>query len=220
MPSVTIGLARFGVGAYRETMKTAFALAVLIVAGSARAQVYEIGDGGALAVRDGGGAVVWREAPLKPIAASLSNATALAAQTVAPVGGASSSMTNYSAMLSAAAARHALNPALLEAMVWQESRWHANAVSPKGARGLTQLMPATAQALGVDARDPAANLDGGARYLRMMLDHFGGDVEKALAAYNAGISRVERAGGIPNIRETQNYVAAIMARVSAQSARP
>jgi soluble lytic murein transglycosylase-like protein len=79
--------------------------------------------------------------------------------------------------------------------------------------GLTQLMPATARALGVDPRDPVANLEGGARYLRLMLDRFGGDVVKALAAYNAGPERVERAGGVPAIRETREYVAAIMARL-------
>ena len=68
--------------------------------------------------------------------------------------------------------------------------------------------------MGVDPGDPTANLEGGARYLRMQLDAFGGDVEKALAAYNAGPSRVEKAGGIPNIRETKLYVAAIMARLT------
>ena len=116
-------------------------------------------------------------------------------------------------LLSRTAARYSLSPALLEALVWQESRWHNEAVSPKGAMGLTQLMPATAQALGVDPRDPVANLEGGARYLRLMLDRFGGDVVKALAAYNAGPERVERAGGVPAIRETRAYVAAIMARL-------
>jgi len=101
--------------------------------------------------------------------------------------------------------------------VWQESRWRANAVSPVGARGLAQLMPATARELGVDPADPFANLEGGARYLRAQLDRFGGDLEKALAAYNAGPGRVERAGGVPEIRETKTYVAAIMGRLSNHS---
>lgn len=112
------------------------------------------------------------------------------------------------------AARYDLSPSLIEAVVWQESRWHAAAVSPAGAKGLAQLMPGTARHLGVDAADPAANLEGGARYLRQMLDRFGGDVEKALAAYNAGPGRVEKAGGIPAIPETRTYVGAIMARLS------
>lgn len=114
-------------------------------------------------------------------------------------------------------ARFDISPALIEALVWQESRWNARAVSPVGARGLAQLMPGTARDLGVDARDPFANLEGGARYLREQLDRFDGDVEKALAAYNAGPGRVMKAGGIPRIRETQGYVAAIMGRLSNHS---
>ena len=118
------------------------------------------------------------------------------------------------ALVAELAARYDLSPALMEAVVWQESRWNANAVSPVGARGLAQLMPGTARYLGVDPRDPYANLEGGARYLREQLDRFGGDLEKALAAYNAGPGRVERAGGVPAIRETRNYVTAIISRLS------
>jgi soluble lytic murein transglycosylase-like protein len=116
------------------------------------------------------------------------------------------------------AAKYDLSPQLLEALVWQESRWRPGAVSPAGARGLTQLMPGTARDLGVDPDDPIANLEGGARYLRQQLNTFGGNLEKALAAYNAGPKRVMQAGGIPNIPETRGYVAAIMARL-AQPAR-
>ena len=123
----------------------------------------------------------------------------------------------YQAKVAELSARYDLSPALIEAMVWQESRWRANAVSPVGARGLAQLMPGTARYLGVDANDPFANLEGGARYLREQLDRFDGDIEKALAAYNAGPGRVMRAGGIPRIRETQLYVAAIMGRLADHS---
>lgn len=112
------------------------------------------------------------------------------------------------------AARYDISPALLEAVVWQESRWRTGATSRAGAHGLAQLIPATARQLGVDIADPRANLEGGARYLRMQLDAFGGDVEKALAAYNAGPARVRTAGGVPNIPETQAYVAAILARLA------
>ena len=112
------------------------------------------------------------------------------------------------------AVKYDISPALLEALVWQESRWRNDAISPVGARGLTQLMPGTARDLGVDPRDPLANLEGGARYLRMQLDTFNGDVELALAAYNAGPRLVARLGRIPNIPETRNYVAAIMARLA------
>lgn len=112
------------------------------------------------------------------------------------------------------AAKYDISPALLEAVVWQESRWNSSAVSSAGARGLAQLMPGTARQMGVNPDDPFANLEGGARYLRMQLDAFDGDLEKALAAYNAGPARVIAAGGIPRIPETQNYVASVMARLS------
>jgi soluble lytic murein transglycosylase-like protein len=123
----------------------------------------------------------------------------------------------YAAKVSELSRRFDLSPTLIEALVWQESRWHANAVSPVGARGLAQLMPGTARYLGVDASDPLANLEGGARYLREQLDRFDGDIEKALAAYNAGPGRVIAAGGVPRIRETQGYVASIMGRLSDHS---
>lgn len=123
----------------------------------------------------------------------------------------------YQAKVAELAGRFDLSPSLIEAMVWQESRWNANAVSPVGAQGLAQLMPGTARDLGVDPRDPFANLEGGARYLREQIDRFDGDLEKALAAYNAGPGRVERAGGIPRIRETQLYVASIMGRLANHS---
>jgi soluble lytic murein transglycosylase-like protein len=121
----------------------------------------------------------------------------------------------WQARVAELAAKYDISPTLLEAVVWQESRWNTAAVSPVGARGLAQLMPGTARQMGVNPHDPNANLEGGARYLRLQLDAFGGDIEKALAAYNAGPGRVLRAGGVPAIRETQLYVAAILSRLSA-----
>ena len=90
-------------------------------------------------------------------------------------------------------------------LVNQESRWNAGARSHKGAMGLAQLMPGTAARLGVNANDPLQNLEGGARYLRMMYNQFG-DWRLALAAYNAGPGAVQKYGGIPPYRETRNYV--------------
>ena len=126
----------------------------------------------------------------------------------------------YMPVVEQLSARYDLSPALIEAVVWQESRWRANAVSPAGARGLAQLMPGTARDLGVNPDDPIANLEGGARYLREQLNRFDGDLEKALAAYNAGPGRVQRANGVPAIRETQNYVTSIMGRLSDHSRSP
>ena len=137
--------------------------------------------------------------------------------TTDPVYAARAIPADYQAKVAELAARFDLSPSLIEALVWQESRWRANAVSPVGARGLAQLMPGTARDLGVNPDDPFANLEGGARYLREQLDRFDGDLEKALAAYNAGPGRVLRAGGVPRIRETQLYVAAIMGRLANHS---
>jgi soluble lytic murein transglycosylase-like protein len=109
-----------------------------------------------------------------------------------------------------AASRHRIDPKLLHALVTVESAYRANAVSPAGAGGLTQLMPATAKSLGVEDRfDPAANLSGGADYLARQLLRFG-DLRLALAAYNAGPDRVARLGRIPSFPETQAYVAAVV----------
>jgi soluble lytic murein transglycosylase-like protein len=161
------------------------------------------------------GAAVW-------VAGGPSLAEPAANQVQAPQGSGSETLVALSAgpaeyrnRVAELAAKYDLSPSLLEALVWQESRWRPGALSRAGARGLAQLMPGTARMLGVNPDDPHANLEGGARYLRQQLDAFGGDVEKALAAYNAGPGRVVRAGGIPAIRETREYVAAIMARLAA-----
>jgi len=119
--------------------------------------------------------------------------------------------------IAALADRYDLSPAVIEALVWQESRWHTGAVSPKGARGLAQLMPQTARALGADPDNPVENVTAGARYLHALLGSFHGNLEEALAAYNAGPARVVRAGGVPPIAETRGYVAAILARLAAET---
>jgi hypothetical protein len=117
------------------------------------------------------------------------------------------------ALAIAAARRHGLDPALVMAVVGVESAFAPNAVSPKGAQGLMQLMPGTAATLGVaDAFDPAQNLDGGVRHLRSLMGRYRGDLRRALAAYNAGEGAVARHGGVPPYRETQDYVRRVMAR--------
>lgn len=115
--------------------------------------------------------------------------------------------TPYAAEITAAARANGLDPALLAGLVKQESGFNPNAGSSAGARGLTQLMPATAAGVGVpNVLDPVQNLNGGAKYLKQQLDAFGGDTALALAAYNAGPGAVQRFGGIPPYAETQNYV--------------
>lgn len=115
----------------------------------------------------------------------------------------------YLTLARAAAVRHGIPEDLFLRLVQKESGWNPQAVSSKGATGLAQLMPDTAARLGVDATDPADNLNGGARYLRMMYDRYG-SWRLALAAYNAGPGAVDDAGGVPNYTETLDYVAVIL----------
>lgn len=108
-----------------------------------------------------------------------------------------------------AATRNGVPPELFLRLVQQESGFNPNALSKAGARGLTQLMPGTAEELGVDPNDPLQNLDGGARYLRQQYDRFG-DWRLGAAAFNAGPGNVQKYGGIPPFEETQNYVRKIL----------
>lgn len=112
-----------------------------------------------------------------------------------------------------AAKQQSLDPKLLHAMIGQESAFRPCAVSAKGAEGLMQLMPETAAELGVaDPFDPKQNLDGGARFLKQLLDKYKGDLPQALGAYNAGPKTVDESGGVPDLQETREYVDAILAK--------
>lgn len=156
---------------------------------AARAQVFEVEAGGA--VREVG----TRYPPQVPHRLPSSPAPLAAAAVTAGTG-------------------HNLAPALVDAVVRRESAYHADAVSRAGAIGLMQLMPATARSLGVDPHDPSANMEGGALYLRQQLTRFGGRIDLALAAYNAGPGAVARYGGMPPYRETRAYVAAALDRLA------
>jgi hypothetical protein len=106
-----------------------------------------------------------------------------------------------------AAERHNLDPALVKAVISTESSWNPYAVSPKGAMGLMQLVPSTAERFGVgNPYDPAQNVEGGTAYLQELLDRYHGDLSKSLAAYNAGPGAVDASGGVPWYPETRRYV--------------
>ncbi|HYE14402.1 MAG TPA: lytic transglycosylase domain-containing protein [Pyrinomonadaceae bacterium] len=109
--------------------------------------------------------------------------------------------------------RHGVDPRLLHAVIWQESKYKATAVSHAGAQGLMQLMPPTAKRFNCeDSSDPAQNIEAGTKYLRWLLKRFNGDVVLALAGYNAGEGSVDKYAGVPPFNETQNYVRIITGR--------
>ena len=202
--------------AWARPATAAALLLALAAACPAGAQVIEIGSGGAVVVYDG--PAVFSDAGVAPIAPSRRG--------LAPVGrpargsmpaAAATAAADVSRELIGAAAAFDLSPALLEAVAWRESGLRQHAVSPAGAAGVMQLMPATARELGIDRFDLRQNVFGGAAYLSKMVNQFGGDLTLGLAAYNAGPQAVRRWGGVPPYAETRNYVAAILDRLAARA---
>ena len=120
-------------------------------------------------------------------------------------------MSQYDDLIIKASEKHKIEPALIKAIIKAESNFNHRAVSPKGARGLMQLMPATASSLQVqDSFHPENNIEGGVRYLRYLLNYFNGNLPLALAAYNAGENAVIRHRGVPPYRETQVYIQRVL----------
>lgn len=174
-------------------------LALLASAAPAHAGVWEVGDDGTVSRLDTPPAMPTIAVPVR--------------QTVP----ASDRARRFQPEVARASAHYALSPALVDAIAHVESRYNPLAVSRTNARGIMQLMPGTARDLGVDARDPAANIRGGTKYLRQLLDRFDGDVVRMIAAYNAGPGAVARAGGVPRYAETQAYVRAVLDRLAARA---
>ncbi|WP_199743343.1 lytic transglycosylase domain-containing protein [Caulobacter sp. 602-1] len=175
-----------------------------LVARPASAQVLEIGADGAVTRFDG--PVVFTDDGAKTLILD------------APAADAAIGADAVRQQISTAASVYALDPKLVEAVAWRESRFRPDARSNKGAIGVMQLMPGTARDLGVDPHDPVQNIRGGALYLRRMMSAFGGDVRLALAAYNAGPAAVRKHGGVPPYAETQAYVTSILGRMAASGA--
>lgn len=182
------------------------ALCALLCAAPAHAQVLSIGDDGA---------VVRHEGPAQYLSVDLTpHYIAVAAPgPAAAIRPAYEPRAAVAEAIRDSAQKLRLDPALLTAVAWQESRFRADALSAKGALGVMQLMPATARGLGVDPRDLRGNVEGGAAYLSGLLARYRGDLPMALAAYNAGPQAVERHGG-QRFPETQAYVTAVLQRLA------
>ncbi len=144
--------------------------------------------------------------PQKTPVSPTSAADAAAAAAAAPVPADSA----YLDVIREAAGKYGVDPKLVSAVAEIESGFSQDAISATGAVGVMQLMPETAESLGVNPYDAKQNIDGGTQYLRQMLDSFNGDVRKAVAAYNAGPEAVREYGGVPPYSETQQYVSSVL----------
>jgi soluble lytic murein transglycosylase-like protein len=181
------------------------ALVAALVTGPATASVLDVGPDGRVTVIDGPSVQLSSDPrAARPIEGP--TVTRQPTQTTA----APRASGDVGAVIASAANAARLNPSLIEAVAWRESRFRPDARSPKGAFGVMQLTPATARSLGVTPGDVAANVDGGAIYLRRLMARYDGDLVKALAAYNAGPGAVDAYGGTPPFRETRAYVDAVL----------
>jgi soluble lytic murein transglycosylase-like protein len=167
-----------------------------VQAAPGRAAVYEVGEDGALIRLD------------TPVVAPL--AAPVAARPSRPNASFSRRAEVYRPAINAAAERYEVSPALVSAIAHAESRFNPTAVSSAGARGIMQLMPATARQLGVDPADATANIRGGTAYLRYLLNRYDGDIVCTIAAYNAGPGNVRKSRCVPGFRETRLYVARVL----------
>jgi soluble lytic murein transglycosylase-like protein len=179
---------------------------VLVLPAAASAQIY--------AWRDAAGNLVLSDKAKDPSARTYHVAPGAVFRTTTPLTG---KAARYQPLIEEHASLHEVSPDLVRAVIQAESAFNPRALSHKGAMGLMQLMPATAAEFGVqDAYDPAENIRGGVAYLRQLLDAYDGNVELALAAYNAGPGAVKKYGGtVPPYRETRSYVAKVQRSVAA-----
>jgi soluble lytic murein transglycosylase-like protein len=201
---------------FGPTVRVVILAALLAAPTLACGQVLEIGPSGVVRTFDGptlfrgdGDATALRRSPAPRQTPRVRGGAAMLSYSAPPAG--------RIAPLEAAADSAQLSPALIEAVAWRESRLRPRVISPAGAIGEMQLMPATARALGVDPFDSQQNYAGGAHYLGWLMRRYNGDLVRTLAAYNAGPGAVDRYGGVPPFKETRAYVGAVLDRLGARA---
>jgi len=177
--------------------------------GTARADVLAIGDDGSVTVNAGPALYLSPDLHPQPLPMASARPRSHAVAAVA-----SSSVRTA---ITNSAANHRVSADLVSAVAWRESSFNANALSPKGAQGIMQLMPDTARRYCTEACLPSDNVEAGTAYLSELLTRYNGDIVKALSAYDAGPGAVDRFGGMPPYRETKDYVDAIMARMASSA---
>jgi soluble lytic murein transglycosylase-like protein len=157
------------------------------------------------------GALIRHDAPAQFLTSDMIEKPILRRQTGGPAAHAAfRPNAEVAAALTRASGAVAIDQALLDSVAWRESRFNPKAISRKGAVGVMQLMPGTANRLGVDVAKASDNVSGGARYMRLLLARYDGDIVKSLAAYNAGPAAVDRYGGVPPYPETRAFVDSIL----------
>lgn len=197
----------------RAARITGLAAALLLSARIAQADVLAIGDDGSVTVHSG--PALYTSADLKPQALPIEQQQLVQTRHMRL-----HADLNVRTAIANSAAHYALSPLLVSAVAWREFAFNANAVSPKGASGIMQLMPETARAYCASPCSASANVEAGTAYLRTLMQRYDGDIVKALAAYDAGPRAVDRFGGMPPYRETEAYVDAILTRMSASADTP
>jgi soluble lytic murein transglycosylase-like protein len=183
----------------------------MLATGAARADVLAIGDDGKVTVNAGPAVYTSADLVPQPLLPQPDSRAARSARHAARMPAAN---PQVGAAIARSAARHGLSATLVAAVAWHESAFNVQAVSPKGARGVMQLMPETALRYCAAPCAAADNVEAGTAYLGTLLARYHNDIIKALAAYDAGPGAVDRFGGVPPYRETQDYVSAILAHMA------
>lgn len=188
---------------------------LLLMMQNQQTQTGGLSDDAASTAGSGADSSLWQQMSASVPPLTLTSGESRAAEQNTGASASQSAVADYRDIVNRIGKKYAVDPRLIASVISAESGGNASAISPAGAEGLMQLMPGTAQSLGVtNALDPEQNIEGGTKYLRRLLDRYNGNISLALAAYNAGSGNVEKYGGIPPFAETQAYVRRVMGKLT------